>query len=268
MTRFSVVTPTYNRRSIVPRAIDSSLAFARAVGDSEVIVIDDASQDGTADMIRSAYAQDLVSGTLKLVERQTNGGSTVAKSDGARRASGEWLIFLDSDDQLLPEASSSIPAFVATHSSAPVFFFRCVDQEGRPIGPPVPPRPLSFSDFVSDLPFFATPGECLPVISRLAFLEFPSDKDALGFELMSAIRILRKHGPAMLSDDIARIYHMDGSDRLTSRAGNLRRADQLVRGFSRMLHEFGPMMPLRQRMKIHLRIVCYGAVAACGFGRR
>jgi glycosyltransferase involved in cell wall biosynthesis len=257
--RFSVITPTFNRRSIVQRSIDSSLEFARAVGDSEVVVIDDASQDGTVDMLRTRYAKELTSGILKLVERQRNGGSTVAKADGARRASGDWLVFLDSDDELLPEASRSIPGFIGAHLDAPVFLYRCIDQEGHPIGPPVSPRPLSFDELLAG----GTPGECLPVISRIAFLEFPTDNDILAFEFMSLLRIVRAYGPAMLSDAVARRYHMDGADRLTSRTGNLRRARQHARGFGRMLQEFGPMMPFWKRLALRLRILCYSLIAAC-----
>ena len=52
--RFSIVITTFQRRHIVCRAIDSALAFATATGgDAEVIVVDDASQDGTADMIQA-----------------------------------------------------------------------------------------------------------------------------------------------------------------------------------------------------------------------
>ena len=120
-------------------------------------------------------------------------------------------------------------------------------------------RELSIYDLLTG----GTPGECLPVISRPAFLEFPPDNDVLAFEFMSLLRVVRAYGPAMLSDAVARRYHMEGADRLTSRAGNLRRAGQLVRGFRRMLSEFGPMMPFRKRMGVRLRILCYGLIAAC-----
>jgi glycosyltransferase involved in cell wall biosynthesis len=262
--RFSVITPTFNRQQIVRRAIESGLEFVRAVGDSEVVVIDDASSDGTVGMIRSIYERELSSGLLKLVTREKNGGSTAAKSDGARQARGDWLIFLDSDDELLPEASAAIPAFIHSHPDAPVFLFRCIDQNQRMIGSPASPRSLALVDLLTA----GTPGECLPVISRKAFLEFTPDGDPLGFEFLSVLRIVKAHGPAMLSDSIARRYHTDGNDRLTSRAGNLRRADHLVRGFHRMLSEFGPAMPLRYRLGIYLRMGCYRAIALCGFGTR
>src|SRR5262245_35539999 len=242
--RFSVITPTYNRQQIVQRAIESGLDFVRAVGDSEIVVIDDASSDGTVGMVRSIYERELNSGLLKLVIRERNGGSTAAKSDGAKQARGDWLVYLDSDDELLPEAAVSIPAFIQSHIEAPVFLFRCVDQNHRPVGSHVSPRSLTLADLLTE----GTPGECLTVVSRKASLEFAPDGDPLGFEFLSVLRIVRAHGPAALSDSIVRRYHTEGSDRLTSRAGNLRRAQHLVRGFHRMLTEFGSAMPLRYRL--------------------
>src|SRR5262245_27643075 len=155
--RFSIITPTFNRRSIVSRSIDSSLAFIHSVADSEVVVVDDASRDGTSDEIRQRYRAELDNGFLKLVERQQNGGSTIAKGDGARSARGHLLIFLDSDYELLKEASMAIPPFIDAHPNAPVFLFRCVDQDDLLIGPKVSPRALTFSQLLND----GTPGECL-----------------------------------------------------------------------------------------------------------
>jgi glycosyltransferase involved in cell wall biosynthesis len=262
--RFSVITPTFNRQQIVRRAIESGLEFVRAVGDSEVVVIDDASSDDTVEMIRNTYARELDSGLLKLVTREKNGGSTAAKSDGARQARGDLLIFLDSDDELLPEAATAIPAFVKSHADAPVFFFRCIDQNQQMIGSHASPRALTLVELLTA----GTPGECLPVISRKSFLEFTPDGDPLGFEFLSVLRIVRAHGPAMLSDSVVRRYHTEGNDRLTSRAGNLRRANHLVLGFRNMLTEFGSAMPLRYRLGIYLRMGCYRAIALCGFATR
>jgi glycosyltransferase involved in cell wall biosynthesis len=262
--RFSVITPTFNRRLIVGRSIDSSLMFARAVGRCEVIVVDDASQDGTADVIRDRYAKELATGILKLVELRQNRGSAAAKAEGGRHASGDWLVFLDSDDEMLPEACVSLPAFATSHDAAPVLLFRCVDQTGGLIGPPAPPAALSFQYLLTQ----GTPGECLPVISRMRFLENLPENDIQSHEFIATLRIIRAHGPAMLSDAVARRYHTEGEDRLTSRAGNLRRARQHAEGFRRMLREFGSLMPLRQRAGLYLRVFCYSAAAAFGLGRQ
>ena len=259
--RFSVVTATFNREKIVSRAIDSALKFVSSVGDSEIVVVDDASQDNSVDMIRTNYAAELQSGLLKLVERQINGGSTAAKSDGAKTASGDWIIFLDSDDELLPEAAKVIPDFIATDKNPKLFFFRVIDQSGRLVGPPWPPTKMPLLKLLNE----GLPGECLPVADRVAFLEHPSETDPMAYEMMAYLRITRSHGYALVSELAARCYHMDGSDRITSRAGNLRRVRKHIAGFERMFEEFGGVMTLRHRWRLLIRLWCYRAAAVCRF---
>jgi glycosyltransferase involved in cell wall biosynthesis len=89
----SVVIPTYNRVSIVGRAIDSVLSqHYRAV---EVIVVDDGSTDGTEDLVRKYDSR------VRYV-RQSNAGVSAARNLGLRETKGEFIALLDSDDEWLP----------------------------------------------------------------------------------------------------------------------------------------------------------------------
>ena len=88
----TTVIPTYNRRSLLPRALDSVLT--QTVPPSEVIVVDDGSSDGTADLIREQYP------SVSLIE-QENQGVSEARNRGIREAAGDWIAFLDSDDEWL-----------------------------------------------------------------------------------------------------------------------------------------------------------------------
>ena len=263
MTSFSIITPTFQRGQVIRASIDSSLAFARATSDAEVIVVDDASTDGTPDMIRAVYAREIDSGLLVVAQRATNGGVTAAKNDGARGARGDWLIFLNSDDRLLSIAAQAIPAFAAQHKTASVLFFRCQDEAGNLIGPPSPAGPLDLDTLLRR----GTPGECLPVVSRTVFLAHPYDEDLRGFEYLAYLRVVQRHGPAMLSETVARRYATTGADRLSTLAGRLRRADLIARGFARLRAEFGNKLGFRQQAALALRIVCYRLAAIIGFSR-
>jgi len=241
---FSIVISTFQRRLIVRAAIDSALAFARATSDS-------------------TNPREIESGLLVVVQRSTNGGVTAAKNDGARIARGERLIFLDSDDQLLPIASQTIPAFAAQHRTAPILIFRCQDETGNLIGLPAASGPFDLDRLLGR----GLPGECLPIVSRAALLAHPYDEDLRGFENLTYLRMVQRHGPAMLSETVARRYATTGADRLSTLAGRLRRANLIARGFARMRAEFGSKLGLRQQAALALRIVCYRLAAAIGFGR-
>jgi glycosyltransferase involved in cell wall biosynthesis len=87
------VIPAYNRAGTVGRAIDSALTQTRRP--YEIIVVDDGSTDGTTEFLRRL-------GTSICSIHQSNRGVSGARNAGIRAASGEWIAFLDSDDQWLP----------------------------------------------------------------------------------------------------------------------------------------------------------------------
>jgi len=89
----SVVIPAWNARVWVGRAIESVLAQSRRA--DEIIVIDDGSTDGTADVVRQ-FGDD-----VRLIE-QSNAGASQARNTGVKAACGDWIAFLDADDQWLP----------------------------------------------------------------------------------------------------------------------------------------------------------------------
>jgi len=110
--KVSAVIPAFNRRSYLPRAIDSVLG--QTVPLDEVLVIDDGSTDGSAELIETRY------GNRVRVVRQDNSGVAGARRRGIHEARGEWIAFLDSDDEWLPsrngellKAAQSVPSEVA-----------------------------------------------------------------------------------------------------------------------------------------------------------
>lgn len=90
----SVIIPTFNRRERLSRALASVMAQEDVC--FEVIVVDDGSTDGTAEMIRKDFP------SVNYVY-QTNQGPSAARNRGIERARGEWIAFLDSDDEWTSE---------------------------------------------------------------------------------------------------------------------------------------------------------------------
>ncbi len=98
---FSIVTPVYNREREIRQAIDSCLA--QDFGDYEVIVVDDASTDNTPAVVAS-YLDPRV----RLIRHPRNRGAGPARNSAIRVSSGRWIVYLDSDDELLSECLSRI----------------------------------------------------------------------------------------------------------------------------------------------------------------
>lgn len=95
----SVVIPTYNRGSSLPNAIESALT--QTSEPLEIIVVDDASTDGTEDVVREISRQAR-SIPVRYHRMPTNRGGGAARNQGVALARGSYLAFLDSDDLWLP----------------------------------------------------------------------------------------------------------------------------------------------------------------------
>ncbi len=101
--RVSIVITTWNRAGLVGRAIDSALR--QTYPDLEIIVVDDGSTDDTADVLARIAAT--ARRPVRSLER-ANGGCASARNAGAALATGRWLHFLDSDDELEPTAIETL----------------------------------------------------------------------------------------------------------------------------------------------------------------
>jgi glycosyltransferase involved in cell wall biosynthesis len=99
MPLVSVVIPTYNRESHLPAAIESVLA--QTCSELELIVVDDGSEDGTANVVQ-AYAQK--DQRVRYLRHDSRKGAQAARNTGIHASQAKWIAFLDSDDRWLPES--------------------------------------------------------------------------------------------------------------------------------------------------------------------
>ena len=90
----SIIIPVFNLENELPQCIDSILA--QSYQSIEVIVVDDGSSDGSAEIMRQYAEKD---SRIKPVF-QENGGVTSARLHGVREASGQWIGFVDGDDEI------------------------------------------------------------------------------------------------------------------------------------------------------------------------
>lgn len=90
----SVVIPTFNRASVVTRALES--VFLQTRPPDEILVVDDGSNDDTTERVRAAFPG------VRLI-KQENRGVSAARNAGIRAATGTWIALLDSDDEWLAE---------------------------------------------------------------------------------------------------------------------------------------------------------------------
>lgn len=95
----SVIIPVYNRVHTIRRAVDSVLK--QSYQDFEIILVDDGSTDGSPEVCRNYAQQDK---RIRFFCHKENRGVSAARNTGLRESSGQYIRFMDSDDEL-PEKS-------------------------------------------------------------------------------------------------------------------------------------------------------------------
>ena len=89
----SIIIPSYNRKEYLGKAIESILS--QSYKDKEIIIVDDASNDGTEEYIKDKYGKNTI---IKYYRNDVNMGAGESRRKGLSNANGEYLIFMDDDD--------------------------------------------------------------------------------------------------------------------------------------------------------------------------
>lgn len=96
LVSLSVVIPALNERERLPRTLETSLAYLRGSGPKtwEIIIVDDGSQDGTADFATNVMRKE---NRVRVLRSEQNLGKGAALAAGSKCARGDYLLFMDAD---------------------------------------------------------------------------------------------------------------------------------------------------------------------------
>jgi glycosyltransferase involved in cell wall biosynthesis len=162
LRRLSVVITNFNYATFVGRSIDSALAIDWE--DLEVVVIDDGSTDNSLEVIASYRER------VRLIE-STNQGQREAANLGFRNATGDVVIFLDSDDVLPREIARAINDVIRPGVSKIQFQMQRIDGDDVAIGSPFPhfrsvPTPALIHHWMLETTAYPTPPGSANAYSR------------------------------------------------------------------------------------------------------
>ena len=118
----SVVIPLYNKQASIAQSLKSVLS--QEYDDFEVVIVDDGSTDGSVGVVGA-----INDSRIRLI-KQKNGGPSKARNTGVKNAKGEWILFLDADDELEPGALEYFAKNINNHNDtsfifAPFYTLRC-----------------------------------------------------------------------------------------------------------------------------------------------
>ncbi|MGK2912431.1 MAG: glycosyltransferase family 2 protein [Sphingobium sp.] len=214
----SVVIPTFGRPELVARAVGSALA--QTLHDIEVIVVVDGEDPATV-----ASLDSVPDPRFRYIVHSAQGGPGVARNTGALAATGEWVAFLDDDDEWLPEKLERQLAMVPSDGSLHrdrivlVALTRVMTPQGpfiRPTEAYAGDRPLDEWMFdrrswlKGGQSFLQTSSFMVPrtLFERLRFADSRLHED---WELM--IRAVKEHGCTMLTAPSPLVIHYVGEAR-------------------------------------------------------
>lgn len=205
----SIIMPAFNAQSFLTLAIESVLAQSYA--NWELLVIDDASTDATASIVRSYALRDP---RVRLLTNHHGKGVVGARNSGIDTAQGEFIAFLDSDDSWLPNKLTAQVALMRDSGCAlSATAYRMVDAQDAPLGEVRVPARIHYTDLLK--------GNCIGCLTalysraRLGKVYMPS-----GFhheDYLTWLGILREHGPAAGLDDILALYRKHGQSLSSSK---------------------------------------------------
>lgn len=247
MITYSIIITTFNRAYCVKRAINSALSFLGNSKESEILIVDDGSSDDTMEIVESLIENLASKIEVILIKHSINKGVCAAKNTGARAARGSWIIFLDSDDELIPESYSKVCAAIKDNEECPIHFFSCLSENYAEGLGSNKTEIINFKQYIKT----GTGGEKLPVLKQSVFSQYLYDEDMPGYEGLAYMRIIKMHGGACIHGIPVRRYYTSNQDRLSARSGLWKRSGRLAIGHLRVLAEHHRSMGL-------LSILLYG----------
>ena len=131
----SIIMPSYNTAPFIAESIRSVLA--QTYTNWELIIVDDASTDNTAEIVSkfTEHAEVNLSSKIHFLQNEKNCGAAACRNRALREARGKWIAFLDSDDLWAPEKLQRQLDFMAKSGSAFSYTkYEEIDEDGKPTG--------------------------------------------------------------------------------------------------------------------------------------
>ena len=205
MPQLSIILPVFNRAHCIRRALSS--VREQGVGDFERIIGDDASTDDTWDVVRREFP------TARLAQLELNAGAAAARNAALRIATGDYLAFLDSDDEWLPGKLAAQFDYLEKHpevaACATSHIYQMRDGRRREV---IVENPSDWSvRLQSGQPFH---GASTPVVRRSALESVGLQDESLrvleDWDWM--LRIAQKHSVHVLPEPFAVIHENSPSN--------------------------------------------------------
>lgn len=122
MKTLSIIILTCNQQSVLRRCLDSLLSSVHNIN-SEIIIVDNGSTDGTTEMLSAFFP------TIKVIVNPENLGVAMARNQGIKASTGKYILILDNDTIVNHEAIAGMLDYIQSHPEAGVVACRLLNSD-------------------------------------------------------------------------------------------------------------------------------------------
>lgn len=122
----SIVVPAYNKEPYIKQCMDSLVN--QTLKDIEIIVVDDASTDNTLQILRDYEHKD---SRVKIIAKALNGGLHMARKTAVEATTGDYVLFVDADDEIELKTCEVLYSYVSSHPADILHFGVSIHPEGK-----------------------------------------------------------------------------------------------------------------------------------------
>lgn len=155
--KLSIIIVSFNTRQLLKQCLDSvivSLNYSSMINSTEIIVVDNASTDGSPELVRERFKR------VKVVRNKVNSGFARANNQAIKIAKGDYILLLNSDTRIVPDTCEILIKEADNHQDAGVIGCRLINTDGT-VQPSVGFTPdllkvIFWMLFLDDLPILRT----------------------------------------------------------------------------------------------------------------
>jgi len=206
----SVIIPLYNKEAVIESSLRSVLS--QDYDDFEVIVVNDGSTDKSAEIVKS------IDDSRIIYIEQENGGPSKARNTGVKHSKGEWIVFLDADDELTEGALTDMMAEVSKYPDMDLIDFNGYIRAGDSLSLRYHPLTGRVKNPLRSFYFRQiTPG-CGHSIFRTSFVkQYPYDERMRRFEDCDILLRMLPNAKVYSSQSVTEIHDVNYAEASNAR---------------------------------------------------
>lgn len=228
----SVIIPTYNGESTILRAINSVLN--QTYSNLELIVVDDCSKDNTFEVVKNVKDK-----RVKVLRHKENRGGSAARNTGIKEAKGEYIAFLDDDDEWLSEKVEKQVEYLKSKESSLYKGVVCSHMilSGKKWRTVIQTKEGDLREDILLMRLSLAAGSCL-MVNRYVFNDIGMFNESYlrHQDMEFVLRYLRKYKLGVMEEPLAKIYGHSGN---VSGEKMLEVKSKFLKDFEKDINSFG-----------------------------